>query len=133
MALGNPTEEKRDQLKQARPIREAAQVTGWLRKACATLLRDYHSDSVDPVRKTLWEVPIFLNAWDGPPFSLAELKIQRQQLGYVPFSMEPGLRKSSPHKVAWCVGEQDRPDLARLCEGPLVDETDAVQKERGDG
>ena len=133
MALENPTEERRGQLMRMLPIRGASQVTSWLRKACTTLLHDYHSDSADPVRKTLWEVPIFLNALDGPPFSLAELKIQRQQLGHVSFSTEPGLHKSSPHKVVWCVNEGDQHDLYRLCEGPLVDETDAVQKERGNG
>jgi len=105
-------------LKQAGTIREAAWITTWVRKACGSVL-----DRDGASFKALGEAPIFLSAVDGPPLSLAELNVQRQQLGHVPFSLEPLPRKSAS-KVVWCVGEQDRADLEKFFPNQCRDVTD---------
>ena len=90
-----------------RLIRRAARATAWLRDACARLLSEPAPDAADPVRKALWEAPLFWGV-SGRTLSHLNLRSQRGQLGYLPYAVQRPQQAPSAFEAVWCPSGEDR-------------------------
>ncbi|MBI3298272.1 MAG: hypothetical protein HYZ75_08920 [Elusimicrobia bacterium] len=115
-------------------LEEAVLRTRWLRAACKGRLVDYEKEDDDPVRKALWNVPLFLTAAGGW-FSRRGLKECISQCGTVYLSKNQGGvftaylhqtaagRKSAMlrgDQVVWAPAPRDLDDLVALMGEPYV-------------